>query len=70
VGGDFSDIGIPLGVGPVAGEDGAGIVVLLDLPDGLAGPASGGQPGLQAQLQPADPAEQGANADHGFGFAV
>jgi hypothetical protein len=54
----------------MAGQDGAGVVVLLDLPDGLAGPASGGQPGLQAQLQPADPAEQGANADHGFGFAV
>lgn len=51
---DESDIGVPLRGGPVPREHGTAVRIALDLP------RDGPEPGpLEAELEPADPAEQG-----------
>jgi hypothetical protein len=55
VGADISHVLESLGVGEVLGEDGAAVVILLDLPGGL-------HPGsLEAEVEAADACEEGAD---------
>jgi hypothetical protein len=55
--GDGSDIGIPLSVRPMTGQDAAAVVALLDLPDCLSSHASRRQAALYSEIQPPDAAE-------------
>jgi len=64
--GSCSNIGhAPIGVGPVPGEDGPAEGVDLHLPRDAVRDASLRERSAEAELQAADPAEEGAEDDHG-----